>query len=113
MSLVGSALTDAVVAALEVVSHGVASAAVWLLGEVGHVMTATTEVNLDGAWFTSHERVMATIAATLVLPMLGCRVITAVAKQDLGGLARTFFVHLPMALLLAAVAAQLVQLALA
>ncbi|HZU80746.1 MAG TPA: hypothetical protein VE991_12585, partial [Acidimicrobiales bacterium] len=69
--MVGGAVGDVFAAA----GRWVADGAVWLLGQIGHVMTATTSVDLGARWFTSHEHVMAVLAAAVVLPMACCTVI--------------------------------------
>lgn len=96
-----------------VVVAWVAGAAVWLLGQVGHVMSATTTVDLDGAWFTEHAQIMAALAAAVILPMACCAVILAVYRQDVGMLVRGLLVKLPLALLFTGMSAELVSLALA
>ena len=113
MSVVGSVLGGTVGAVFDAAGRWVADGAVWLLGQVGGAMTATSSVDLGAGWFTSHERVMATVAAGLVLPMACCATILAVYRQDAGMLLRTFLVQLPLALLLAGVAVELVRLSLA
>jgi len=101
---------DAVFAAA---GRWVASGAVWLLGQVGNAMSATTSVDLGASWFASHEAVMAGLAAAVVLPMACCAAIQAVYRQSPSMLVRTFFVSLPLSLLLTGVAIALVRLGLA
>ena len=91
----------------------VASGAVWLLGQVGNAMAATTSVDLGAGWFAAHESVMAALAAVVVLPMACCAAIQAVYRQSPSILLRTFLVYLPLSLLLTGVAVELVRLALA
>ena len=90
----------------------VASGAVWLLQGVGHVMSATTTVDLGAPWFAAHEAVMASLAAVVVLPMVCCAVIQAVYRQSASTLLRTFTVYLPLCLLFTGVAVTLVRMAL-
>lgn len=97
---------------LESIGRWVASGAVWLIGQVGSVMSATTKPEIDAAWFSSHYRFMTGLGGALVLPLLLVSVLQAVVRQDLGGLVRTAAVQLPLALLLTAVAVTLVQLGL-
>jgi hypothetical protein len=97
---------------LQAIGQWVASGASWLLAQVGSVMTSTTKPELDGAWFSSHYRVMAGLAAAVVLPLLLLSVLQAVVRQDMGTLLRTALVHLPLSLLLTAVAVTVVQLGL-
>ncbi|MHB8593397.1 MAG: hypothetical protein ACYDB3_03555, partial [Acidimicrobiales bacterium] len=113
MGLVGSLLSGTVGALFDAASRWVADGAVWLLAQVGHVLSATTSVDLGAAWFADHERVMATLAAAVVLPMVCCAAILAVYRQDVSMLVRSFLVHLPLSLLLTGVAVELVRMALA
>jgi len=91
----------------------VASGAVWLIAQVGRAMSGTTSIDLNAGWFSAHEAVMASLAAAVVLPMACCAAIQAVYRQSASMLLRTFFVHLPLSLLLTGVAVTLVRMALA
>lgn len=113
MSILSSLFGGTVGAVFEAAGHWVADGAVWLLGQVGHAMTATTSVDLGAAWFTEHERVMAALASAVVLPMLCCTALLAVYRQDASMLLRAFLVHLPLALLLTGVAVTLVRMGMA
>jgi hypothetical protein len=97
---------------LSAFSNWVVSGAVWLLGQIGAVLNATTSVDLGASWFTDHYRLMAGLAAVVVLPLLLVSVLQAVYRQNAGILVRSALVQLPLALVLTAVAVQLVQLAL-
>jgi len=108
-SLIGSGAGDV----LNAVTSWVVEGASWLLSQVGGILSSTTQVDLGAGWFGAHYQVMAVLATTVVLPLLLCSVVQAVWRQDLSGLARSALVQLPLALLLAAVAVQLVRLALA
>ncbi len=90
----------------------VVAGATWLLGRVGDAMSATTAPQLGAGWFTAHYRVMMSVAAVAVVPMLLASVMRAVARQDLSGLIRSALVHLPLALLFSAVVIEVVQLSL-
>ena len=98
---------------LGAIAGGVAQGASWLLGQIGTVMTSTTSIDLGAAWFKSHYEVMVALAAVVLVPLLLASVIQAIYHQSASSLLRTALVHLPLALLLGAVAVQLVQLALA
>jgi hypothetical protein len=100
-------------AVFDAAGQWVASGAVWLLGAVGHAMSATTSIDLSSGWFSAHVSFMAALSAALVLPMVCCAAIQAVYRQSASMLARTFLVQLPLALLLTGVAVELVQMALA
>ena len=113
MGIVSSILGGAVGAVFSQAGTWVADGAVWLLGRVGDAMAATTAVDLGGPWFTTHERVIAAIAAAVVLPMACCGVILAVFRQDASMLVRNFLVKLPLALLFAGVSVELVRVGLA
>ena len=91
----------------------VAAGAVWLLGQVGTAMSATTSVDLGTGWFAAHEAVMATLAAVVVLPMACCAAIQAVYRQSASMLVRSFLVYLPLSLLLTGVAVELVRFTMA
>jgi hypothetical protein len=111
VSVVGSVLGGTVSAVFDAAGTWVAQGAVWLLGQVGHALTAASSIDLGAGWFTEHMKVMATIGAAVVLPVACCAVILAVYRQDSTMLLRTFLVQLPLALLLTAVAVELVRLA--
>jgi hypothetical protein len=104
---------DAIGTVLSAAARWVASGAVWLIAQVGRAMSSTTSVDLSAGWFTAHEAVMASLAAAVVLPMACCAAIQAVYRQSASMLLRTFFVHLPLSLLLTGVAVTLVRMALA
>ena len=108
----GAAAGAGVGAVFSAAGAWVASGAVWLLGEVGHVLSATTTVDLSSGWFTSHESVMAALAAAVVLPMACCAVIQAIYHQSASGLTKTFLVYLPLSLVMTGVAVELVRVAL-
>lgn len=97
---------------LDAVGSWVAGAAAWLLRQVGSVLGTTTRIDLGAPWFASHERTMAALAGVVVLPMLLAGIIQAVFRQQATALLRSVLVNLPLALLLTAVAVQLVQLGL-
>jgi hypothetical protein len=91
----------------------VAEGAVWLLDQVGAVLTSTTSIDLGASWFTEHYETMAALCGVVVLPMLLLGVIQAIYRQDLSMLLRSVLVNVPLAMLLTAVAVKLVQLGLA
>jgi hypothetical protein len=85
---------------------------VWLIGQVGRAMSATTGDQLGTAWFGAHLGVMAGLAAAVIVPMACSAAIQAVYRQSASMLLRTFLVHLPLALLLTGVAVTLVRMSL-
>jgi hypothetical protein len=111
--VVGSVLGVGAAAVFTAAGQWVASGAVWLLGQVGGAMSATTTVQLSSGWFSAHLSVMATVAAAVVLPMVLCATIQALYRQSASVFVRCFLVNLPLALLFTGVAVELVQMALA
>ena len=113
MSIIGSALGGTVSAIFDAAGQWVAGGAVWLLGQVGHVLSATTSVDLRSGWFREHYQVMAALSAAVILPMACAGVISAVYRQDASMLVRGLLVKLPLALLFTGVSVELVRLGLA
>jgi len=113
MSIIGSALGGTVSAIFDAAGQWVAGGAVWLLGQVGHVLSATTSVDLGSGWFQEHYQVMAALSAAVILPMTCAGVISAVYRQDASMLVRGLLVKLPLALLFTGVSVELVRLGLA
>jgi hypothetical protein len=108
-SILGAGANDV----LSALAGGVAQGASWLLTQIGGVISSTTSIDLGASWFRTHYEVMVALAAIVLVPLLLASVIQAIFHQSASALIRTAFVHLPLALLLGAVAVQLVQLALA
>ena len=106
---VASAGVDAILGGL---SQWVAGGAEWLLSQIGNVLISTTTINVGAGWFRTHYAVMTALAGVVVLPMLLVSTLQAIFRQSAGQLARTFFVQLPLALLLGVVAIQIVILCL-
>ena len=97
---------------LSAFSNWVVSGATWLLDQIGGVLNSTTSIDLGASWFAGHYRLMVGLAAVVVLPLLLLSVLQAVYRQNAGILVRSALVQLPLALVLTAVAVQLVQLSL-
>jgi len=114
---VGGAVAAAAGAGVSAVFQGltkwVVDGAVWLVAQIGSVLTATTSVDVGATWFRSHYQVMLGLLGVVVLPLLLGSVVQAVLHQDAGALVRSFLVHLPLAMVLAGGAIKMVQLALA
>ena len=89
-----------------------ASGAEWLLNQIGDVLSATTTVDVGASWFRTHYGQMTALAGVVILPMLLASTLQAVVRQNPGQLIRTYLVQLPLALLLAVVAIQIVILSL-
>lgn len=84
-----------------------------LLGAVVVALDKVTRPDLSAAWFGGQYQAMWRAAFLLAVPLLFASVITAVIRQDPGGLIRTVTVQLPLAGIGTAVAIQLVNLGLA
>ena len=108
-SVVGAGAGDV----LGAIATGVAAGASWLLSQIGGVIASSTSIDLGASWFRSHYEVMVGLAAIVVVPLLLVSIIQAIYRQSASALVRAALVHLPLALLLGAVAVQLVQLGLA
>lgn len=108
----GSASSAIAAGALSAFAGWIVEGATWLLRALGNAISSTTTVDLRAPWFLLHLRVMLAVAAFAAVPMLLLAAVQAIYHQSAAGLVRAAFVHLPLAGLLSAVAAQLVQLAL-
>ena len=113
MSVLGSVVGGTIGDVFDAAGQWVATGGVWLLGQVGNAMSATTSVDLGSHWFSEHESVMAALAAAVILPMACCGAMVAVFRQDASTLVRNFLVKLPLALLFTGVSVELVRLGLA
>jgi len=111
-SIGGSVASSGFESILSGISQWVASGAEWLLNQIGDVLGATTTVDLGASWFQTHYGQMTALAGVVVLPMLLASTLQAIVRQNPGQLIRTFLVQLPLALLLAVVAVQIVILSL-
>ena len=111
-SIGSSVATSGFESVLSGISQWVASGAEWLLNQIGDVLSATTTVDLGASWFQTHYGQMTALAGVVVLPMLLASTLQAIVRQNPGQLIRTFLVQLPLALLLAVVAVQIVILSL-
>lgn len=112
-SAVGSVVGFGVGSVLDAVSSWVTSGASWLLGQIGGVLATTTAIDLGAPWFRAHYATMAGLAAVVIVPLLLLGVLQALARQSAAMLLRSVLVHVPLAVLLTAVAVSLVQLGLA
>jgi hypothetical protein len=98
---------------LGALSNWVVEGAGWLLDQIGGVLTSTTSIDVGQSWFTTDYRAMTGIAAAVVVPVLLLSIAQSVYRQSAAVLVRSALVQLPLALILTAVAVQLVQLSLA
>jgi hypothetical protein len=97
-------------AILQAVGNWVTTGALWLLDQVGAVLTSTTQADLGSSWFGARISLMSELAGAVMLPMLCCAAIQAVYRQSAAALLRTFLVNLPVALLFTGVAVELVRI---
>jgi hypothetical protein len=111
-SIGGSVANAGFEAVLSGISQWVTSGAEWLLGQIGDVLSSTTTVDIGATWFRTHYGQMTALAGVVILPMLLASTLQAVVRQNPGQLIRTFLLQLPLALLLAVVAIQIVILSL-
>lgn len=111
-SLLKGLASDLIGTFFRTLEHWVTTGTTWVLGETWRALSATTEPIVTGAAFDSEYHVMVLIAVGAVLPLLGLAVIQAIAHQDAGGLLRTAFIRLPMAVLLTGVVIEIVSLGL-
>ncbi len=111
-SLGGSLAASGFESVLNGISQWVASGAEWLLGQIGSVLASTTSIDVGATWFRTHYGQMTALAGVVILPMLLVSTLQAVLRQNPGQLVRTYLMQLPLALLLAVVAIQVVILSL-
>ena len=111
-SIGGSVASSGFESILNGISQWVASGAEWLLNQIGDVLSASTTVDVGATWFRTHYGQMTALAGVVILPMLLASTLQAVVRQNPGQLVRTYLVQLPLALLLAVVAIQIVILSL-
>lgn len=83
------------------------------LGELWRAVSATTQPVLTGPNWRSELELMSILAATVMLPLVCLAALSAIVRQDAGGLVRTAFVRVPLALVFTGVAVELVSLGLA
>ncbi len=98
---------------LDAIAGWVSAGGVWLLGQIGAFLDATTSVDLGASWFADHFRTMAGLAGVVIVPLMLFGVIQAIHRQSASMLIRSVAVNVPLAILLTAVAVKLVQLGLA
>jgi hypothetical protein len=111
-SLGGTVASAGIDAVLSGLSQWVANGAEWLLGQIGNVLVSTTTIDVGADWFRTHYGEMTALAGVVVLPLLVVSTLQAVYRQSASQLLRSFFVQLPLALLLGVVGIQIVLLSL-
>lgn len=98
---------------LNALGSWVSDGAVWLLARIGSVLGTTTSIDLGASWFAVHYQTMAALAGVVIVPLALLGIVQSVYRQDASMLVRSVVVHVPLALLLTAMAVKLVQLGLA
>jgi hypothetical protein len=109
----GSVGSDVANALLNAMTGGITAAAGWLVDHLITLVGATTTVDLGAPWFLHREQAMVSLMAILIVPLLAAGTISAIIRQDLRRLARTWAVALPVALIVTVAVITLTQLALA
>jgi type IV secretion system protein TrbL len=100
-------------AVFSAVAGWVVDGASWLLAQIGSVLNATTSVDITASWFAAHYQLMLGLLGVVALPLVLGAAIQALLRQAPTLLLRSLFVQLPLAIVLAGVAVQVVHLALA
>jgi hypothetical protein len=108
----GSIGNDIVSTFFKVLASWFTSAAGWLLGLVGEILSKTTTPPVTEPWFLAEERTLLSVAAPIALLALVGAALYAVVRGDLTSLWRTVFLRLPLAVLLGTAGAGVVGLAL-
>ncbi|HEY4929351.1 MAG TPA: hypothetical protein VIH95_09390 [Acidimicrobiales bacterium] len=112
-SAAGSVVGFGVGSVLDAISGWVTGGAVWLLGQIGGVLSTTTAIDLGAPWFRAHYATMVGLAGVVIVPLLLLGVLQALYRQSAALLLRSVLVNVPLAILLTAVAVTLVQIGLA
>ena len=81
-SAVGSVVGFGVGSVLDAVSGWVTSGAVWLLAQIGGVLSTSTAVDLGAPWFRAHYATMAALAGVVVVPLLLLGILQALYRQS-------------------------------
>ena len=97
--IVTSPVRAAAGGAVDMLTAWVADGAQWLLGKVVSFIDHSTSPDLGAEWFAERYQFMVGLGALVLLPMLLIAAIKAVMNQDVSQLLRSFFVHLPVAIL--------------
>jgi hypothetical protein len=90
----------------------VGSGSAWLLGQIGSALNTSTTVTLDAPWFLDRYRAAEGILSIVALPLLLATAIQAIFQQRPMLLVRAAFVQLPLAMVFAGAAVELVTMAL-
>jgi hypothetical protein len=99
--------------ALQGISSWVLNGTRGALEQVASAIGSTTAPNLESTWFSTTYWRVGALAAMLTIPFLCAAAVQAVARGDLGLLARSAFGYLPLSLVGVSLAAPLTMLLLA
>ncbi len=112
-SVVSGVAGSAADLALQSISSWVLDGTKSALQQVAAAISTTTAPNLESTWFSTTYWRVAALAAMLTIPFLCAAAVQAVARGDLGLLARAAFGYLPLSVLGVSLAAPLTMLLLA
>jgi len=118
---IGSGISNVVSAPIEAAGNSimdqlttwVAEAAVSLIGRIVSFMESSTTPRLTSDWFSDRYELMMGLGLLVLLPLLLIAAIRALLHQDMGQLLRSFFLYVPVAILVTFVAIHLTQMLLA
>ena len=118
---IGSGISNVVSAPIEAAGNSimdqlttwVADAAVSLIGRIVSFMESSTTPRLTSDWFSDRYELMMGLGLLVLLPLLLIAAIRALLHQDMGQLLRSFFLYVPVAILVTFVAIHLTQMLLA
>ena len=118
---IGSGISNVVSAPIEAAGNSimdqlttwVAEAAVSLIGRIVSFMESSTTPRLTSEWFSDRYELMMGLGLLVLLPLLLIAAIRALLHQDMGQLLRSFFLYVPVAILVTFVAIHLTQMLLA
>jgi len=115
---IGSGIGNVVSAPIEAAGNSimdqlttwVAEAAVSLIGRIVSFMESSTTPRLTSEWFSDRYELMMGLGLLVLLPLLLVAAIRALLHQDMGQLLRSFFLYVPVAILVTFVAIHLTQM---
>jgi len=112
-SLAAGATNSLASAGLNAIGSWVLDGTESALRTVAHVIGTATAPNLESTWFGSAYWRVAGLATLLTMPFLFAAAVQALVRSDLGLLARSAFVYMPLSLIAVGLAAPLTMLLLA
>lgn len=81
------------------ITSWVGDGAQWVLSRVVSFLDQSTSPTLGASWFADRYHFMVGLGALVLLPLLLIATVRAIVNQDPGQLLRSYFVHLPVAIL--------------